>query len=786
MPCSDARGGKWHVIFVYSDPIGRDRHPTLQRKADRQDCSHSRHPKGNSLSPSSHKFPSSLGQPRHETSNKTEARGGSRDRFRRDIQGLRAIAVLLVALSHAHVPHLAGGFVGVDVFFVISGYLITGWLLHRTQRRGKLPMKSFYGARARRILPAAALTLVATVIASRYLLNYVRAESVFHDAIWSAFFSANIHFSNVGTNYFSQGQPASPLQHFWSLAVEEQFYLVWPALLLVSLFLLHRHPLTRGYGFGPGRKLRFTHRGVDNASMRRVEIILAVCVVSSLAWSVYYTSANPTASYFSTLARAWELGIGALIAVTADRIAVVPERARAIMSWVGLCGIFVAAVLFTSGTAFPGYAALLPVLGAALVVSGGVGGDPAMGAHIVLGRQPLCFVGDVSYSFYLWHWPVLIIAEEHVGHSLPVATNLLLLAGAFALSTVTYLYFENPIRRGAAFKAPWRAMLLWPASIGTVAFATVLGFNSINSELQAQAAANPTIATTSTTVAPTHRGGPHSGPTPAVKAVIASVTSARKATAVPFNLSPTVANLPHDEYSMNGCSAGFGSDTSGPICQLADSTAGRTIVVFGDSHAQMWMPAFLYFASTEHWRLIPIVKEGCTADAFAGGIQKKFGGACQAWFSWALGQVKHLKPGAIILSTAYSRAGETTPASVTDGLRNEISDLGKLTPHLLVMQDTPYLSKQPVDCLLAGGATLGSCTFPMPASLVSFNKEFALIVTAFDGTLVPTLQWFCADSQCPTVIGATIGYIDEGHVSKTYATQLEEPLAAEFQAALPK
>jgi peptidoglycan/LPS O-acetylase OafA/YrhL len=730
---------------------------------------------------SSHKFPTSL---RNQSRHRSTPGADSRDKFRPDIQGLRAIAVLLVALSHAHVAHLAGGFVGVDVFFVISGYLITGWLLHRTQRRGKLPMKKFYAARARRILPAAALTLAATVIASRYLLNYVRAQSAFHDAIWSAFFAANIHFSAVGTNYFSQGQPASPLQHFWSLAVEEQFYLVWPALLLVALFLLRRHPLSRKHRPGGGKKLTFTHRGVDGNSMRRVEIILVVCVVSSLAWSIYYTSANPTASYFSTLARAWELGVGALIAVTADRLARVGERARAIMSWVGLCAIGASAVLFTAGTAFPGYAALLPVLGAGLVVIGGVGGNAAAGASMVLGRQPLCFIGDVSYSFYLWHWPVLIIAEQYVGHSLPVLTNLALLAGAFALSTVTYLFFENPIRRGKAFSVSWRALLLWPASIGTVVFATVLGFNSINAELQAQAAANSTTTTTATT-APPHGGGPHSGPTPAENAVIESVTSARLATAVPFSLSPTVANLTHDEYSMNGCSAGFGTGTSGPICHLGDTTANRTVVVFGDSHSQMWMPAFLYFASTEHWRLIPIVKEGCTASAFSGGPEKKSGGDCQAWFNWALGQVSQIKPSAVILSTAYSKAGETTVAAASDGLRNEINDLTKLTPHLLVMQDTPYLSQQPVDCLLARGATLGSCTLQLPASLVSFNTTLALIVKG-EGTLIPTLQWFCAKGKCPTVIGSTIGYIDQGHISETYAKQLEVPLAAELQAALAK
>src|SRR5437764_12268748 len=188
---------------------------------------------------------------------------------RDDIQGLRAVAVLLVALGHADVPFLRGGYVGVDVFFVLSGFLITGILLAEAERRGSISLAGFYPRRARRILPAAALTLLVTDLAARHLLNFVRAREVVSDSIWAAAFGANVHFARLGSDYFAQAQPPSPLLHFWTLSVEEQFYLVWPAFLVAAIAL-----------FG---------------ARRRLALLLVTLLVgaSSLAWSIHYTTAPP-------------------------------------------------------------------------------------------------------------------------------------------------------------------------------------------------------------------------------------------------------------------------------------------------------------------------------------------------------------------------------------------------------------------------------------------------------------------------------------------------------------
>ena len=243
---------------------------------------------------------------------------------RGDIQGLRAVAVLLVVLGHAGVRFLHGGFVGVDVFFVLSGFLITGILLAEAREQGSISLVNFYARRARRILPAAALTLVVTELVAAFLLNFVRAREVVWDSLFSAAFAANFRFAERGTDYFAQAQPPSPLLHFWSLGVEEQFYLVWPALLSIVLFASARSRRRRGLG-------RWQHG--------RLLFVVVVLAGASLWWSVRLTGDLPAAAYFSPFTRAWELGLGAALAVAASALVRVPPVCRLVMGWAGLLAI---------------------------------------------------------------------------------------------------------------------------------------------------------------------------------------------------------------------------------------------------------------------------------------------------------------------------------------------------------------------------------------------------------------------------------------------------------------
>ena len=343
-------------------------------------------------------------------------------KFRPDIEGLRAWAILLVVLFHADVPGMTGGYVGVDVFFVLSGFVITGLLLRERISSGKNKVGGFYGRRSRRILPAATVVLILTVLASYHWLGFLTGNATAKDARAATLFFANFQFIHQGTNYLASQTPPSPLQNFWSLAVEEQFYLVFPSLFIASAVLLKKRSLEA-----------------------KLVTILSVIVCASLVWSIHQTSVNSTVAFFSPFTRAWELALGALVALFSTRIARMPTLAAVVMSWVGLVGILVAAFAYSPSTAYPGSAALLPVISTVMVIAAGRV-NPVRGAEVILRFRPFQWLGRISYSLYLWHWPILVIAAEYAGHSLSVSDNLLWLVLALALSIGSYKLLENPIR----------------------------------------------------------------------------------------------------------------------------------------------------------------------------------------------------------------------------------------------------------------------------------------------------------------------------------------------------
>src|SRR5512144_963440 len=350
-------------------------------------------------------------------------------RFRPDIEGLRGIAVLAVVLYHANLAVIPGGYVGVDVFFVISGFLITGHLLAEVQATGRISLPKFYARRARRLLPAASLVAVVTVALSWLLQSALAAKSTAVDAMWTSFFGMNIKLASEGANYLSAEKAPSLLQHYWSLAVEEQYYLVWPLLmLLVALaFRTRRRSLPTG-----------------------LAAVLTVVVAASLAASVWQTNVAQPWAYFGLHARACELALGALVAVLASRAVRIPEAC----GWVGL-GMLVAAItLFTEHTRFPGYAVALPVVGTALVILSGCG-PRETALQRVLGRWPLDGIGGVSYGWYLWHWPLLTLVPLFIHRERSLEVDLFSVLVGLTLQVV-----ENPVRFARALAPPARSLAM--------------------------------------------------------------------------------------------------------------------------------------------------------------------------------------------------------------------------------------------------------------------------------------------------------------------------------------
>ena len=345
--------------------------------------------------------------------------------FRPDVEGLRAVAIFMVVLFHSGVTQARGGFFGVDVFFVISGFVITGLLLRERARTGTTSILSFYARRARRILPAAVLVIVVSLIATDALVGRTYADLVASDGRWTAVFLGNFHFTHLYPTFFVK-RPASPLQHYWSLAVEEQFYLVYPAIFVTIMAL-------------PGMwSLR-----------RRLGAALVVIASISLAISLLTSKVGNLVAYGSPFTHAWELALGALIAISTGSLEKVPHALAVLMAWTGLVLIVVATLTIPVSVALPGTSTMLPVGGAALVIAGGAAAPPRWGAEALLRLAPFRWVGRWSYSWYLWHWPILVIAAAHVHTSVlgsSVWKNLGLSASALVLAAMTYFCVENPIR----------------------------------------------------------------------------------------------------------------------------------------------------------------------------------------------------------------------------------------------------------------------------------------------------------------------------------------------------
>jgi len=701
----------------------------------------------------------------------------AKPRHRDDLQGLRAIAVLLVALDHAGVGFLTGGYVGVDVFFVLSGFLITQLLLAEAARSDRVSLVNFYIRRARRILPAAALTLVATDVAAYVLLNQVRALQTMRDSVWAALFGANINYSRQATDYFAQGQPPSPLLHFWSLSVEEQFYFVWPTVL--SIVLLG--------AFASVRLRRGGHR-FTGAAVGGLMVAAVLAGLASFAYAHHLLQVNHAEAYFSSIARAWELALGAVLAIGIRWVTSIPAALRLAAGWVGLACIGVAAVAFSSSTPFPGKAALLPTLGAALVIASGVReGEEHRQAGRLLGSLPLRYVGDRSYTFYLWHWPFLAIAVDYEARTLPVTTNLLLLAIAFALSTITYRYFENPIRR-MKWKRP-AGVLLWPVSVGVVLAVAFAGIGSIESSAKAavRAAVQPAILVGS--------ASPH-GPA-ALPAVMASVKAELRGAPIPSPLVPPLLNLLADRFgSPRGCAgANAAGQTRSPVCYVSGPAAAprltptpghKTLVVLGDSHAEMWIRPLLAMAKRDDWDIVPLGKSACTpAVLYANNNANGNRDECHAWYTWVLKTIARMHPNTVFISFLNANSGATA-TKAERGIASLLVSEKKAAKHVVMMLDSPLLTSLPlpVDCLQAPGATLRTCTGAWGGGPFDSSQELRALAREHHVGVIDPLGWFCYKRLCPLVIGHTVAFADLGHVTRSYATALSPPFRAAFRAAL--
>ncbi len=577
--------------------------------------------------------------------------------FRKDIEGLRAVAILAVVLYHAHVGAVPGGYVGVDVFFVISGYLITDHLWREVHDSRGLSFRGFYGRRIRRLLPASFLVLAVTAVASAAILPPLTARAVLKDGVACALYVGNYRFALLQTNYLTASAAPSPFQNYWSLGVEEQFYLVWPAVLLLA-------------------SLAWSRRRHVRPSRASAAIALGVIAVTSCAFSVWLTHASEPWAFFSLATRAWELAVGGLVALGAPAIG--RMRGRPLLGWVGLGLVVWSIVTYTSSTPFPGTAALVPVLGTAAIIAAVTGPAPSHGPVQILRRPPMLVIGRVSYSWYLWHWPMLILVPAALGHALSLAQNLSVAAVSFVVATATFVLVERPVRTSSWLTSrPRRSLGLGAALTVAAVGACVLSVLSLPSltgtghaPVAAAALRESTKAQEAASLAVEHRpGAAPSGHRRLHEQVARSVTVQD----VPANLEPSLPDADADEppVFVDGCLDSY-TDTSLQPCTFGDTSSSTTVVLFGDSHAAMWFPAVDQAAQQFGWKLITWTKATCPPfplPIFSPVLGRTFT-ECDEWRADVLDQIAAIHPrSSSWVSPATTPTSTTSPRTAPSGCR---------------------------------------------------------------------------------------------------------------------
>ena len=692
--------------------------------------------------------------------------------FRQDIQGLRALAVLLVILDHAKIGPFHGGFIGVDVFFVISGFLITGLLVSEAERNGRVSLIGFYARRARRILPAATLVIVVTVGVALYFLSAVEADGAIKDALWATFFAANFKLARDGTDYFQNDTPPSPLQHYWSLAVEEQFYVVWPLLvLLLCLYAGWRARRSTGQrSLGP----RVRDLGVSP---------LVVIIGISFAFSVSFSTTDPVSAYFSPFTRAWELGIGALAACLTTRLILLKPSVQALLSWGGLAAVAISSVAFDAGTVFPGYAAALPVVGTAALLAGGL--RPAgWGPQRLLSLPPARVLGDWSYSLYLWHWPVLIVLAE-AWRPLSGWRAALVMAAVVPLSALSYYFVENPVRRAKVFRVRrLRGVLLYPAVLVLTLPMLAAANTVVKDELNG---GGPPI-TTAEFGQGTGTSDPGFSGDPVVALVQASVRAAQNDYEIPANLKPSLLDLGTDIPDLGKCQY-FEINDNRPLCPRGDTDGDRTLVLIGDSHARQWVPALDALAQRYGYTAYFLIREGCpSSDVTPWMVHGGPSTDCEAFQEWAREQVQQLQPDVVLLGSEANRRGFATEDGqqvddvptmarlYREGMEREIDLLAPNAGRVIVIGDPPAVMVHPGRCLSERGASLKTCLSEEDEVSLTFIDSLRQAAADKGIEFVETAAWFCADGLCPSVVGDYIAHRDRTHISQSYAGFLTDEL----------
>lgn len=641
--------------------------------------------------------------------------------YRSDIEGLRALAILLVVGAHAGVPGLAGGFVGVDVFFVLSGFLITGLLLRELAQTGSIAFGDFYVRRLRRLLPALILMLVVTSLAAAFVLAPAEQLQQPSAAAMAALWMSNIHFALEKLDYFAPGSDANLFLHTWSLGVEEQFYLVWPVLLLGLI----------------GRRLQH---------VTRTRLVMLGIIALGVLVSGVLTLRTPQWAFYLMPVRAWEFAAGALIwlgmrghveGLSGSRVG---KALAQFAGWTGLALVVVPAFVYGAATPYPGWQAAIPVLGTVGMLWAGSHGN-GTGVSRVLSGRPMQWLGRISYSWYLWHWPVLLLATSSMGSRSPWVRG-----GAVAVSLLIAVASHRWIEYPARQQSWWltRQRVAGVAVLGVVVLTNVMAIQWF--DMASERLDSP---------------------------VIRQYVRARFDT-------PAIYRLGCDDY--------YRSSEVHP-CVFGRPDAPHTAVLMGDSIAGQWFPAVSSIFGGTDWRLIVLTKSSCPMVdepfvlARIGRLYKE----CDLWRQQALTEVAAMRPELILLSTVATNS--FSQAQWTDGTSRILDRISGSASHVFILRGTPRLPFDGPDCLAAHAGrpswlrTLQACQSQAIDPHDELVKQWLqqVISRYANVALIDMNDMVCPDDTCYAERHGTIVFRDAQHMTasftKSLAPELERRIA---------
>ncbi|MER3388770.1 MAG: acyltransferase family protein [Microcella sp.] len=726
------------------------------------------------------------------------APGGPARHWRPEIQALRAFAVVVVILYHAWPARMPGGYIGVDVFFVVSGYLILGHLGHRLISTGRLDLADFWARRMRRLAPAALLVLVCTGIAVMIVVPLSLQDEQLAQLAASAVALGNWALLAQEADYLQSGQAVAPGQHFWSLSIEEQLYIAAPLVLLTAVLTITAIARRRG---------RAHERRVSRLRRSIVLFIVVGALAVSLAVSTHAVATGQPDAFLGTGGRVWEFAAGGVLALLSqsalgrvgdaaarDRRAEHAGRVRSVARWTGWLLLVASTLVYGPETPFPGASVLPVVAGTLLIIAAGTPVQPR-GIAWLAARSPVQWVGGVSYAAYLWHWPLIVLLPWVTLHPLTALEKGSIVAATLVLAWLSTRWVENPVRFGSASRAPSLRV------IGMGALASLLVAGALwggAQAAQARASGTADAAEVSRGIGFPPSPGPDTPdpsaeerPTPAECFGAPALTNpACVGVREGAGFTPAVEAASGDRAIVYSSDCRTSLDSDEVLDCAFGPVDGRPVVLVGDSHSAVWFPALQPIAEREGWRLTVYFRGACAfSTADRGNAQNRARTeACLRWVDGVSARLAQSEAPALVFTAAstgatYRNADGTVSAQAgIDGFIDAWTPLVERGAQLVVLAEPPLLGEDGERCQLSRPDDPLPCS-PSRASALDFRDLAVEAGRELDAVILDLRDEFCTPDECPTVIGGALVYRDADHFTATFGATLTTAVDERLRAA---